>query len=176
MVAQYNSGFGSWADYATKPAGTSSMTASRLAKGATYCFRVRAVDLAGNIGNWSARRCTAVPLDDRSLTAGSGWTRASGSSYWNGTVTSTSLVNRALTRSGARLDRVGLVATRCPTCGVVGVYVGTHLIGKVDTSGAKQYRHLYLLPRFGYRTGTVRAKVLSSGESVQIDGLAISRA
>ena len=175
-LAPYNGRFGAWSSYATKPAATSSMTATRLTEGDTYCFRVRAVDRAGNVGKWSARRCTAVPLDDRSLSASSGWTRATGKSYWNATITKTSRVHSALTRTGARLQRLAVVATRCSGCGVVGVYVGRALIGKINLAGATQYRRLYALPAFGSRTGIVKIKVLSSGKQVQIDGLGISGA
>lgn len=175
-VAGYNAGFGAWSPYATEPADTLSTTATGLSRGHTYCFRVRAVDVTSNIGNWSAARCTAVPLDDRALTATTGWTRVTGSPYWNGTSTNTSTQNKALTRTGAQLDQVGILATRCSTCGVVGVYVGTHLIGKINTAGALLYQKLYLLPVFSYRTGTVKVKVLSSGKPVKIDGLALTRA
>jgi hypothetical protein len=174
-VAAYSGGFGSWAGYVTEPATTRSMTVKHLLKGYTYCYRVRAVDVAHNAGNWSAQRCTAVPLDDRALAAASTWTRANGKSYWNGTVTKATKVHSALTRTGARLDRVAVVAMRCSTCGVVGVYVGSTLIGKINTSGPAQYRRVYVLPAFRYRTGSVVVKVLSRGKVVQVDGLAITR-
>jgi len=37
------------------------------------------------------------------------------------------------------------------------------------------YQRLLLLPRFSLRTGTVTIKVLSSGKTVQIDGLLSTR-
>jgi hypothetical protein len=175
-VAAYNTGFGPWATYATEPSGTSTMTATGLAHGHTYCYRIRAVDVAGNVGSWSAGRCTAVPLDDRALTATSGWTRGSGTSFWNGTITTGTAKGRALSLAGAQLDRAGIVATRCSSCGTVGVYVGTTRVGKLDLAGTKRYRTLFVLPAFTYRKGTVTLKVLSNGRSVQIDGLAITRA
>ena len=175
-IAPYNAGFGAWKPYATKPASTMSMTASSLRSGYTYCFRVRAVDLAGNTGNFSSARCTAVPLDDRALAATTGWTRATGASYWNGTSTNTSKQDKELTRTNAQLDRVAVIAARCSTCGVIGIYIGPHLIGKIDTSGSTLYRKLYVLSPFSYRTGTVTIKVLSSGKPVKIDGLGITRA
>jgi len=44
-----------------------------LAGGSQYCFSVRARDRAGNVGPWGAERCTSMALDDRSLSASSGW-------------------------------------------------------------------------------------------------------
>lgn len=74
------------------------------------------------------------------------------------------------------MDRVGIVATKCASCGIVGVYVGSTLIGKLNLyASATDYRQVILLPKFGYRTGTVTVKVLTSGKTIQIDGLSISR-
>jgi streptogramin lyase len=175
--APYSGGFGSW----TAPSASwshltsTSLIMTGLSQGYTYCFHVRAVDKAGNVSAYSAARCTAVPVDDRALTASSGWTRATGSVYWNGTITKTTLLNKTLTRTSVQLDRIGVVATRCSTCGVVGVYVNGVLIGKVNLYGTLAYRVLYVLPKFSYRTGTVTLKVLTSGKQVQIDGLALTR-
>ncbi|WP_405069692.1 hypothetical protein OG558_08350 [Kribbella sp. NBC_01510] len=69
------------------------------------------------------------------------------------------------------------VATKCPTCGSVRVYVNNVAVGTVSLYNAKlQYRAVIALPAFGYRSGTVVVKVTSSGKLVQIDGLGTSRA
>jgi hypothetical protein len=175
--APYSAGFGSW----TAPSTTwshltsSSLTMTGLRQGYTYCFHIRAVDKAGNVSAYSSARCTAAPLDDGALAASSGWTRATGRAYWNGTITKSTLLHKALRRTTAQLDRVGVVATRCGTCGVVGVYINGVLIGKINLHGALAYRVLYVLPKFSYRTGTVTLKTLTSGKQVQIDGLALTR-
>jgi hypothetical protein len=174
--ARYSGGFGGWANLG-KPWGPSvtRTTVSGLDAGYTYCLRVKAVDKAGNVG-YSAPRCFAVALDDRALSAGKGWRRVTGNSYYAKTATVGSAKGAVLARAAAVLDRVGVVAKTCPGCGTVGVYVGTKLIGKLSLAAAStHYRAVLLLPRFGLRTGTVTVKVLTSGRPVIVDGLVISR-
>jgi len=177
--AAYSSGFGSWtypsAWKALNPA-TTSVAASGLARGGDYCFAVRAVDKAGNTSPWTTPRCIARPLDDRALSVGKGWIRRTGSRYWNGTITVTSTDGATATRTGAKLDRVGIVATRGPGRGTIAIYLGATRIGQVSLAAASTtFQNLILLPPFGYRTGTVTVKVVSKGKPVQLDGLAISR-
>jgi len=176
--AAYNGGFAAWAYPSSWQALTgTSLTHTGLAQGYDYCWSVRAIDRAGNASAWSANKCTAVALDDRSLAATtSGWTRATSSVWWNSTATTTKTLNATLTRTGAQLGRVGVVATRCAGCGIVGIYVNGVLIGKINLYAASTaYRQTLLLPKFSYRTGTVVVKVLTSGKTIQMDGLAVSR-
>jgi hypothetical protein len=57
----------------------------------------------------------------------------------------------------------------------VAVFVGTHRVGVISLRTAStHYRQLIMMPRFSLRTGTVSVKVISSGRSVQIDGLLTS--
>jgi hypothetical protein len=176
--AGYNGGFGAW----QTPPGWQNLTghtvtASGLQAGYDYCWSVRATDTADNTGAWSAPRCTAVALDDRALaTSASGWHRGSGSAYYEHTVTTASRKGAVLHRTGATLDRVGVVATTCPTCGAIAVYVGRTRIGTVNLHAAATHRKVIkVLPKFRLRSGTVSVKVLSSGKTVAIDGLVLSR-
>lgn len=174
-----SSGFGAWTTptgWGALPASATSVTLKGLTLGYDYCFRVSAKDNANNTSAPTAPRCVARPLDDRALTVSTGWTRGTGTAYWNGTVTSTKTLGKTAKRANVQLDRVGVVATRGPGMGTVGVYVGTKLIGKIGLAAAsKHYRSLLLLPKFSLRTGTVTVKVLTSGKPVQLDGLAVSR-
>jgi hypothetical protein len=178
-TAAYSSGFTHWTYPSTWQAlnpATASVTASGLALGRDYCFAVRAVDNAGNTSSWTTPRCTARPLDDPALSVDAGWARGTGSSYWNSTITTTSTHGATATRTGAELDRVGIVATRGPGMGTVAVYVGATQIGQISLAAATTtYRNVILLPRFSYSTATVAVKVVSSGKPVQLDGLAVSR-
>jgi hypothetical protein len=163
----------------TTPAAWTNLTAAKvtatLSAGYDYCYEVRAVDAAQNLSPWSAQRCVARPLDDAGLTATSGWKRGKGSAYYLGTYTSTTTKGESLTKK-VSLDRIGLVVTECATCGSVGVYVGTKLIGKVNLfSKTTKNKVLVTLPTFKLRTGTVKIKVLSTGKKVLIDGVALSR-
>jgi photosystem II stability/assembly factor-like uncharacterized protein len=177
--AAYNTGFGAWvypASWQTLPASTSNVTATGLAQGYDYCYAVRATDGAGNTSAWTASRCTARALDDRALSASTGWQRVTGSTWWNSTATTTATAGARLTKSGVQLDRVGVVATTCNHCGSVAVYVGATKVGTISLyATATHYQRLLQLPRFSLRTGAVTIKVLSSGKTVQIDGLLTSR-
>ncbi len=175
--ATYSGGFAAWVYPSSWQAlTTTSLAQTGLAQGYDYCWSVRAIDGAGNTSAWSANKCTAVALDDRALAASSGWTRATSSAWWNSTASTTKTLNTTLTRTSAQLDRVGIVATKCASCGIVGIYVGSTLIGKINLYAASTaYRQLILLPKFTYRTGTVVVKTLTSSKTIQIDGLAISR-
>lgn len=147
-----------------------------LAVGRTTCFAARSQDAAGNTSPWSPGRCTARPLGDRSLAASAQWTRSTGSGFYLDTVTRTTTKGATLTRTSARLSRVALVVTKCPTCGSVAVYVGSTLVGKVNLARAtKASQVLVVLPAFSLRAGTVTVKVLTSGKPVLIEGLGIFR-
>jgi len=176
--ARYSAGFGSWvmpSGWQALPASVHAVTLSSLAAGYEYCAEVQAVDKAGN-SSTTQSRCITRPLDDKSLTASAHWTRSTGGDYWNSTIITTKKLGATLKATGAQLDRVGIVASRGPGRGTVGIYVGTKLIGKLNLAAASlHHRSLITLPAFSYRTGTVTVKVLTSGKPVLIDGLAISR-
>jgi hypothetical protein len=174
--APWTGKFGAW-NYGAHLAPTVTSVKVALTIGYDYCFSVQATDRDGNHSAWTAPRCTATPLDDRALSATtSGWTRATSSLYYLGTYTATTRLGAALNRTGAVLDRVALVATRCATCGTVGVYVGTVLIAKVNLAySSTVHKTIFVLPVFSVRSATITLKVLTSGETVQVDGLGVSR-
>jgi hypothetical protein len=176
--AAYNGGFGAWQyPAAWQKLTTTTVTLTGVVPAVGYCFQTRAVDKVANTGAWSADKCSAVALDDRSLGASAGWSRVSWSPFYRGTATQTTKTGASLTRPGAALTRVALVATRCPTCGTVGVYVNGTSVGTINLYSTTTARQAVIaLPPFSYRTGTVTLKVLSSGKTVQVDGLGISRA
>jgi hypothetical protein len=177
-VASYSGGFGTW----STPSGWdhltgASVTATGLSAGKDYCYSVRAVDAAGNASSWSGSRCTTMPLDDHSLAKSDGWQRDTGHSYYAGTITSTTKQGATLTRANASsIDRIDVLATTCAKCGKVSVYVGSHHIGTIDLhAGSTHHQVLKSLPTFSARSGTVTLKVVTSGRSVAIDGLLLSR-
>ncbi|BBH16415.1 hypothetical protein Back2_07020 [Nocardioides baekrokdamisoli] len=175
QIASAKGGFGTWSTIGTYPASTVAANATGLARGGDYCYSVRAIGPGGTTG-WTGSRCVSVPLDDRAVSADSHWKRVSSAAYWNGTATSTTTLGARMSFSGAQLDRLAIVATRCPTCGKIAVYVGSSLVGTVNLAAAHAAnRVLIVLPHFSYRLGTVTIKVLTSGHPVVIDGLGISR-
>lgn len=172
--ANYNAGFGPWS--ATVAAGTSPRSFSSLRRGYTYCFHVRATDKVGNVSHWTTARCTAIPLDDRDLARSSGWTAVSPAGYFQHTASVSTKLGATLSVTGAQLRRVAVAATVCPTCGVVGVYLGNTRIATIDLHATSGGRKLFTLPAFSLRTATVTLRVLSTGKPVQIDALGLSRA
>ena len=177
--ANWNSGFGAWTypgPWQSLSPSTTSVTATGLAQGRDYCYSARAKDHAGNWSAWTGPLCVARPLDDRAVSADAHWTRISNKVYWNSTATVTTAHLARMRRTGAAVDRIAVIATTCSTCGTVGVYIGTTLVGKINLrTPATHHRSILTLPVFSYRTGTITLKVLTSGKSVQIDGLGIAR-
>lgn len=144
--------------------------------GYNYCVSVRARNRAGQVSGWTGSRCLARALDDRRLLASSGWRTRSGAAYYSRTFIVTKQKGSSLSRPGARVKRVGVVATTCRTCGVVVVSVGGRRVGRVDLAApAFRRRQVLMLPAFTRRFGTVTLKVVSSGRLVQIDGLVLRR-
>lgn len=171
--APYNGAFGSWTE--TTVAGATSKSFGPLAPGSTYCYSASARDQAGNSSAWASARCTAVPLDERSLTRTGTWTASTPSGWFRTTALSTTSLGARLSRSGAVVKRVSLTALACRTCGVVGVYVGSTRVGTVNLAASTTQRRTWNLPAFSLRSGTVSLRVLSTGKLVRIDALGISR-
>jgi hypothetical protein len=156
------------------------MTATRVSlatqAGSTVCFSVRARDGAGNVSGWTAQRCTAVPFDDRSLTRSGAWTLPTVTNAYLHTITQSSTSGASVYRANLRTQRLLLVATRCPSCGSVRVYVGSTLLTTVRLYAATTaYHSVIALPRFSLRQTTVTIRVYGSGHAVAIDGLISSR-
>ncbi|MDQ1698200.1 MAG: hypothetical protein QOG34_63 [Frankiaceae bacterium] len=175
--AVWNNKFGPW----TYPSAWQSLHGTSLSPslsvGYTYCFSVRSVDAAGNLSAWTASKCTERPLDDRAGTVSTGWTRGTSSAYYLSTYTQTTGLNKTITITSAHLDRIGIVATKCVTCGTVAIYVGNTRIGTVSLYSKTTVRKaIVALPKFSLRTGNVTVKVLTSGKLVQLDGFAVSQA
>lgn len=164
----------------TAPAAWAALTVKNLTAvgvpGFRTCFSVRGRDKAGNVSAWSGPRCAAVPTDDRALTASTGWTRATGAGWMSRTFTSTSRKGASQTLRGAvRVRQLGVVATTCPTCGRLTMYVGTAKVGTISLQSAGTAKRLLLLPRFtAARTGVVRLVVATRGKPVKLDALAVT--
>ena len=144
--------------------------------GRTYCYEVQAVDKANNLGQRSARRCTAVPLDDTAL-LGTGWSRTTKPGQFNDTWTTTSTKGRILTRASIKAKRLALVANRLPNGGLVEVRWNGTLLRKISLKGAAASKKVYPIVTWGtVHTGTLKIKVLSaSGRPVRLDGLVVAK-
>jgi hypothetical protein len=166
---------GAFGSYAYPRIGTSGTSHSLgLAPGYEYCVSVRARDVFGNTSGWSAERCFSRPLDDRVLSASAGWTRGTASGLYYSTSTYSTRYDASLTVP-VKVKRAYLLATKCPTCGVVSVYLGTRYLTAINLYAATTQRQaLISLPaQTSVLGGTLRIATRSTGKLVQIDGLAI---
>jgi hypothetical protein len=172
--APANSGFGVWSVIGRRLLGTSVSVASP-SRGTTACWSARTRDVAGNLSGWSVARCATTPLDDRDLSASSGWTRTTASGWFNRSFTSSSRYGATLTRTGLHTSRLVLLAYRCPSCGSVTVLLNGRVFKTLSLASSTAGRVQIALPRFSLRTATVALRVATSGRLVRIDGLATSR-
>jgi len=145
--------------------------------GYTYCVSVRARNMAGQLSTWTGSRCLARALDDRRLAPSAGWRTRTGAQYYAGTFRATTQKGATLSRTGAKVKRVGVVATTCRVCGVVNVLVDGEKVGRINLAADRtRRRQVLMLPAFPRGKATVTVKVRSSGKRVQIDGIVLSRA
>jgi hypothetical protein len=174
--ARWDGSYGDWTRPASWQRTTTLSVPLGMKKGFTYCVSVRARNRAGQLSGWSGPRCLTRALDDRRLGTSDGWRSRTGSKYYSGTFRSTRRKGATLTLSGAVLKRVGIVATRCPSCGKVKVLVDGRKVGAVNLKAPSlRRRQVVMLPAFRREKGTVTLKVRSSGLRVQVDGIVTSR-
>jgi hypothetical protein len=174
--ARWDGTFGPWTQPASWQRTTVTDAPLGLRAGYDYCVSVRARNRAGQLSGWSGQRCLARALDDRRLAASSGWKRRSAATFYNGSALTTTTKGARLVRMGARVKRVGIVATTCRGCGKVAVLVNGKRIGRVNLAATSRHRRqVLMLPAFTRKQATVTLRVLTSGQTVQIDGLVLSR-
>jgi len=176
-VAAWNGVFGGYG----YPAGWQHTTrASQTLLGSPgheYCTSVRAWDVAGNASAWTPDRCTALPLDDRSLPAATaGWSRPGSVLSYGGTLTRTNVLGAQLVLKAAQVNRLALVVAECASCGNVGLYLNNVYWRTVSTyAPSTRYSVIILQPPFSQRTATITLRNASTGRNLIVDGLGIAR-
>ena len=163
----------SWADKGA-PTASPPTSITGLPAGAKVCVRVVPVNRAGR-GPASNTRCTAVPLDERALTASTGWTRAATIGAYGSTTSTSSTRGATLSLAAARGNGlVVLVRTRAGG-GTLGVYVGTRRVATISTVGtSRTVAFRYGSTVTGSLTGQkITLKVETAGSPVTVDGLAV---
>jgi hypothetical protein len=171
--AKFNAGFGAF----TQPAGLQHLTGTTKTftgvAGTSYCFEVRARDNAGNLSAFSAKKCTMIPVDDKTMAASGSWTRKSGQAgAWLGTLSVATAHGASLKLLNVHTRQVGIMVKTCPGCGEVQILFGSQSLGFADLNRTTGFT-IFVGPVFSsVRTGSVTFKVSSSGKKVQIDGLA----
>jgi hypothetical protein len=150
-------------------------TSPALRPGRTYCFETRAHDVAGNRSAWSATRCVTRVLDDTALDVSGGWTRRSVDGYYQHTVTTATAQGSAASLAGTQSRRLAIVATTCPTCGTVGIFIGGTTVATFDLrTSAVHRRAVLVVPGVAFRSGPLVVRVLSRSGRVELDGVGIS--
>jgi hypothetical protein len=147
--------------------------------GYRYCVEVQVEDHAGNIGDWTAPRCTVIPSDDRAFTASKGWVRGKSSTWLGSTYSSTTALSASLvTAKSVAVRQFALIATQCATCGSVAIYVGNLRVATVSLRSTTVHnRGLIVLPRMSVlRGGWVKLVVTTKGKLVRIDAIGMSAA
>jgi hypothetical protein len=164
------------------PAGWQRTTATfetlpSLVDGYSYCFSIRARDNAGNITPWSVPLCTAKMYDDAALNASAGWKRLTKKvGFYKQTYTQSFAYARTLARFGT-YTRIGVIAFRCPTCGVINIYSGSKLIKQLSlrSTKAKSGLFAYVTGLMPQHTGRVTIKIVSRKRNVVIDAFGLKR-
>ncbi len=179
-VAPWNGSFGDWVAWQTATAATTA--ARNVPAGSTVCHSARARDVDGVQSRWSGERCVRTPVDDRALARSTGWTKITGTAYYRGTGLRASRTGARLSLGGVRQwSGLYLVATTCPTCGVVRVTLGPYRSKRINLYSAtrvdrKVIRVAPFNDDYAPTRVTVNVTVVSSGKKVVIDGLLIKGA
>ena len=145
--------------------------------GSTYCFSVRATDVAGNTSAWSAEQCTAIPVGVSSFVRNGGWLLFGANGYFTSHYVYSSIKGATLIVPRVVARSLALVASKCPGCGSVTVYWNGKALRTINVGypfPAK--RQIFPLVRFkAVQAGSVRIVLTSIGKRVKIEGLGISR-
>jgi hypothetical protein len=145
--------------------------------GESNCWRARVRDTDQRVSEWGGG-CTTLPHDDKVLERSGGWSTVRDDRYYLGRATTA-------TKRGAELTidvdtgSLGILATTCPSCGTIEIYVGGELSETVSLRTKKRHdrRLVYwsdngeggFFQEDGY--GHIVIKVASSGRRVTIDGV-----
>jgi hypothetical protein len=149
--------------------------------GTTYCITVLAHDVGGFVSTSASNKCVVSPLDDRAFAASRAWKRVSGDEYHQSTALRTSKQGATLTLN-ATLMRLAIVATTCPTCGVIQVSGVSGEPITIDLQSEEQIDSAVIeVDLCGVDAGcpddpfesTMTIEVLSKGRLVIIDGVAV---
>jgi hypothetical protein len=146
--------------------------------GRTYCFSARATDASLNSSDYGAEKCTAVPVNNTALKHKGAWAKKKGKGYFLGTFSLSSAQGASLVLANVEAKRLAIVATRCPGCGTIKVYLGSKLLRRIRlaASSVKKRQVIEVATFDAVRSGKLRVVVTSSGRPVKIEGVGVSRA
>lgn len=147
-------------------------------KAGDYVFTVAAVDTAGNVDPTPAKDRWTVPMNNTLFKKHSGeWDKRTGRGHFQDTYSIADRRGAYVEKAKRNFRSLALVATRCPGCGKVAVFLRGDRLTTVDLS-ARKTRKRQILPIDSWRrlqTGRVRVQVVSQGKAVLIEGVGFSR-
>ncbi|MDZ4169657.1 MAG: fibronectin type III domain-containing protein [Coriobacteriia bacterium] len=146
--------------------------------GATYRFRARSTDTAGNVGAWSATRTTVIPYDDVSARYSGAWRSEIATASYGGRSRVTTAAGASATFTFSRGTEAHLITSKGPDRGRVRIYLDGRLAGTYDLYAATERPRAEV--RIGRLSGagrhTIRIVTLAgTGRRVDVDGLAVKR-
>lgn len=170
--ALYNSGFG--APQIVKNDISGDATKFTGVEGATYCFKMTATD-GGTTSAFSNEKCTTIPLDDRSLKAGTGWGKKTGTGYFLNTYAVTQKKGKSLSLNGVQGQEISLVVEKCSGCGKVKVFFNGAVLKEISLNNSKTKKKVIVpIATFGStQTGDLKITTTSAGKRVAIDGVVV---
>jgi hypothetical protein len=156
---------------------TSGVAATTATPGASYNFRVTAVDGAGNSTAAITAGKGVVPFDQTKATLSGGATLASTSSFMGSIYQLKTTASYAkVTLLGNRLQVVGI---KCPGCGLFAIYDGSTKVANVDTYASttkvRQVLFAKTYTAIGTHTFTIRPLATAGRPAVELDGFAMRR-
>jgi hypothetical protein len=147
--------------------------------GATYYFRTRASDAAGNWGEWSDIRSATVPYNETSGRFSGAWGSLRSSSYWLTSLRTTRARGASSSFTFRGGTSVGLVLTKGPGRGRAAIYVDGRYVKTIDTwasSGkARSYFAAKSLTGSGLHTIRVVNLATPGRPRLDLDGFAVAR-
>jgi hypothetical protein len=169
--------------WVTVPASARSVTTMTvgLPSGASYRFRVRAVDRAGNRSAWAYGSTFSIAGYSEASAAvrwSGSWTPTSGAGYWGGKARYATARGAAasITVSGRSIAWVGAVG---PGNGVARVYVNGTLISTIDLWAPTSAPGRVVFSRTWATTATRTVRIVLDGTSgrprVDLDGFIVLR-
>jgi hypothetical protein len=145
--------------------------------GDEYCFQVRATSEAGVPSAWTNDQCANLPLGVASLhaSAGSSWRRHYAPQCYLCSYAETTSYGATLQLSGAWANHVMVVATRCPSCGVIDVWIDHRFVGAMNTHGPRTERDAEFVSR-SFPNGRVTVYLVDASRrgAVIVQGLGIA--
>jgi len=170
---------GAWTDWKVKTIANSDVF--KGATGKTYYFRARAVDVAGNAGNWSSEARTIVPNDNNKLIAsrsgfGSSFSKAS-SKFYKGTVRYSNAAGEYIVYKFSG-NYVALIGTKGKGYSRAQIWIDGKLRRTVNAKARKMKYREVLFER-ALKNGKHKIKIVNlatgGASRFDVDGLAVGR-